>query len=38
MGKSGWVAKFGPAIARGLRRRQPQPGDIWHLDEVARDD
>ena len=33
-----WVAKFGPAIARGLRRRQPQPGDIWHLDEVARDD
>ncbi len=30
-----WVAKFGPAIARGLRRRQPQPGDIWHLDEVV---
>ena len=30
-----WVAKFGPAIARGLRRRQPRPGDIWHLDEVV---
>jgi len=30
-----WVTKFGPAIARGLRRRQPQPGDIWHLDEVV---
>ena len=29
-----WVAKFGPAIARGLRRRQPRPGDVWHLDEV----
>jgi len=30
-----WVAKFGPAIASGLRRRQLQPGDIWHLDEVV---
>lgn len=30
-----WVTKFGPMIARGLRRRQPQPGDIWHLDEVV---
>lgn len=30
-----WVVKFGPAIARGLRRRQSQPGDIWHLDEVV---
>ncbi len=29
-----WVAKFGPVIARGLRRRQPRPGDVWHLDEV----
>lgn len=28
-----WVAKFGPRIARS--RRQAQPGDIWHLDEVA---
>ena len=29
-----WVAKFGPAIAHGIRRRAPRPGDIWHLDEV----
>ena len=29
-----WVAKFGPAIAWELRRRQPRPGDVWHLDEV----
>ncbi len=29
-----WAAKFGPAIARGVRRRAPRPGDIWHLDEV----
>ncbi len=29
-----WAAKFGPAIARAVRRRAPQPGDIWHLDEV----
>jgi len=30
-----WVVKFGPSIARGLRRRQPRSGDIWHLDEVV---
>ena len=29
-----WVAKFGPVIARGLRRRQARPGRIWHLDEM----
>lgn len=29
-----WGAKFGPALARGLRRRAPRPGDVWHLDEV----
>ena len=29
-----WVAEFGPLIARGLRRRQPRPGEVWHLDEV----
>jgi putative transposase len=29
-----WGAKFGPALARGVRRRAPRPGDIWHLDEV----
>ena len=29
-----WVAKFGPMIARDLRRRQTSPGRVWHLDEV----
>ncbi|MFC9855863.1 IS6 family transposase [Streptomyces prasinus] len=29
-----WCAKFGQAYANGLRRRQPRPGDTWHLDEV----
>jgi putative transposase len=29
-----WAAKFGPALARGFRRRVPRPGGIWHLDEV----
>jgi putative transposase len=28
-----WAVKFGPAIARGVRRRAPRPGDIWPLDE-----
>jgi putative transposase len=32
-----WVARFGPAIARGLRRRQSRPGQVWHLDEVEVD-
>ena len=26
--------KFGPILAKELRRRAPRPGDIWHLDEV----
>jgi len=30
-----WISKFGPQIARNLRRRQAHPGDVWHLDEVA---
>lgn len=30
-----WMAKFGPQIAKNLRRRQSRPGDIWHLDEVV---
>ncbi|UUE28740.1 IS6 family transposase (plasmid) [Rhodococcus qingshengii] len=30
----GWCAKFGQAYANQLRRRRPQPGDKWHLDEV----
>ena len=29
-----WCAKFGQAYAGALRRRQTQPGDKWHLDEV----
>ncbi|MFE7652243.1 IS6 family transposase [Streptomyces bottropensis] len=29
-----WCAKFGQAYAGALRRRQPRPGDTWHLDEV----
>src|SRR5436189_3053586 len=27
-----WVLKFGPVIARRLRRRRPRPSDRWHLD------
>ncbi|EAQ22870.1 transposase [Roseovarius sp. 217] len=30
-----WTVKFGPLIARTLRRRQPRPGHVWHLDEVV---
>lgn len=30
-----WIVKFGPQIAGNLRRRQPRPGDVWHLDEVV---
>src|SRR5580700_11025970 len=30
-----WVLKFGPAIARALRRRRPRPSDRWHLDEMV---
>ncbi|ANS63627.1 IS6 family transposase [Streptomyces lincolnensis] len=29
-----WCAKVGQTYANALRRRQPQPGDKWHLDEV----
>ncbi|MCX4784242.1 IS6 family transposase [Streptomyces sp. NBC_01264] len=29
-----WTRRFGPAYAGALRRRRPQPGDKWHLDEV----
>ncbi|MGW2126445.1 IS6 family transposase, partial [Streptomyces sp. NPDC001758] len=29
-----WCAKFGQRYAGALRRRQPRPGDTWHLDEV----
>src|SRR6202047_583322 len=30
-----WVLKFGPAIARGLRRSRPRPSNRWHLDEMV---
>jgi len=30
-----WVLKFGPGIARRLRRRRPRPSDRWHLDEMV---
>ncbi|MBM2294982.1 IS6 family transposase [Sulfitobacter pseudonitzschiae] len=30
-----WTVKFGPLIAHTLRRREPRPGDVWHLDEVV---
>jgi putative transposase len=29
-----WCRKFGQAYAHQLRRRRPQPGDKWHLDEM----
>src|SRR5215210_6762657 len=29
-----WCEKFGHLYAAGLRRRRPQTGDKWHLDEV----
>ncbi len=29
-----WCRKFGPAFAAALRRRRPQPGDKWHVDEM----
>src|SRR5260221_10381256 len=30
-----WVLKFGPVIARALRRCRPRPSDRWHLDEMV---
>ena len=30
-----WTVKLGPLIAHVLQRRQPRPGDVWHLDEVV---
>src|SRR3712207_5400755 len=29
-----WVARFGPAIARGLRARRVGSSGRWHLDEM----
>jgi transposase-like protein len=30
-----WTIKFGPQIARNLKRRRPAPAPRWHLDEVV---
>lgn len=30
-----WTLKFGQGSANELRRRQPQRGDKWHLDEMV---
>jgi transposase-like protein len=30
-----WVLKFGPMIARRLRRHRPRPSNCWHLDEMV---
>jgi putative transposase len=30
-----WAKKFGPDYAGRLRRKAPNPNDIWHLDEVV---
>ena len=29
-----WGLRFGRMCAAALKRRRPQPGDKWHLDEV----
>src|SRR5215207_9654590 len=29
-----WVARFGPLLAKRLRRRRGRPSRIWHLDEM----
>lgn len=30
-----WTVKFDPLIAHTLRRGQPRPADVWHLDDVV---
>src|SRR5918999_5104849 len=30
-----WARKFGQEFANRIRRRLPQAGDKWHLDEIA---
>ncbi len=30
-----WTIKFGPQIARRLKRLRPSPSPRWHLDEVV---
>lgn len=29
-----WGLRFGRMLSNSLKRRQPRPGDKWHLDEV----
>ena len=29
-----WCTKFAASFAERMRRRRPQPGDKWHMDEV----
>lgn len=29
------MLKYGPVIARWLRRHRPRPSDRWHLDEMV---
>jgi len=29
-----WGLRFGRIFANTLKRRRPQPGDKWHMDEV----
>ena len=30
-----WTIKFGPQIARNLKRKRPAPSPRWHLDKVV---
>ncbi len=30
-----WTTKFGPQVARNLKRRRPAPSPRWHLDEMV---
>jgi len=30
-----WTTKFGPQVARNLKRRWPAPSPRWHLDEMV---
>jgi len=30
-----WTIKFGPQIARNLKRKRPAPSPRWHLDEMV---